>query len=133
MGVKYRVGKVALNFRDEKPQVYKLLQLTYPIIKEKALIRYICKSSNLPESTVQACVLAIAEGISYFVINGHRVTFSSFGAFFLNVRTKTAQTIEECTLETVKETSIGFQSNSELADLARRVEVTEQKSLSVKE
>lgn len=132
MGIKYRKGKVTLNYREEKPQVYKLLQLTYPVIKEDTLIKYICNSSNLPESTVKACVLAIAEGIAYFVINGHRVSFTSFGAFFLNVHTKSVKTLDECTAETVKMTTIGFQSNSELADLARKVETTEQKTLSVK-
>ena len=133
MGMKYRVGKVTLNYRDEKPKVYKALQLTYPVIKEDALIEYISNSSNLPKSTVHACVLAIAEGIAYFVINGHRVSFSSFGAFYLNVHTKCAKTLDECTAKLVTGTSIGFQSNSELADLARKVEVSEQKTLSVNE
>ena len=133
MSVKYRVGKMTLNYRDEKPEVYKTMQLTYPVIKEDALIEYISNSSNLPKTTVQSCVMAIAEGISYFVINGHRVSFSSFGAFYLNVHTKCAKTVDECKADLVTGISIGFQSNSELTDLARKVEVSEQKSLSVKE
>lgn len=133
MAIKYRINKVRLNFLEEKPEVYKVQQLTYPIITESVLIEYISQSTNLPKSTVQSCVTAIGEAISYFVINGHRVSFAAFGSFYLKVSTKVAKTFEECKADTVKKTSIGFQSNSELADLARRVEVIKHTTLSVTE
>ncbi len=107
MAIKYKVAKVKLNYLEEKPEVYKIQQLTYPVITESALIEYISRSTSLPKSTVQSCVTAIGEAISFFVINGHRVSFTSFGSFFLKVSTKVAQTLEECNASTVKKTGIG--------------------------
>lgn len=132
MALKYRVVKYLLNYLEEKPQVYKMRQLTYPVIKEDALVKYIAHSSNLPESTVKSCVHAIADAITFFVINGHRVSFPSFGAFYLNVQTKTVKTLDECNVDTVKKISVRFQSSSEIADMTRKVQVTELKTLSVK-
>ncbi len=133
MAIKYRIAKVKLNYLEEKPEVYKVQQLTYPVITENALIEYISRSTNLPKSTVLSCVTAIGQAISFFVINGHRVSFTAFGAFYLKVSTKVAKTFDECKADTVKKTTIGFQSNSELTDLARRVEVQKQTTLSVTE
>lgn len=129
--ISYRVAKMKLNFREEKPEVYKCRSLVFPPIKEDSLVEYICNSTNLPLSTVQACIMAIAEGIAYFVINGHRVGFESFGAFYLKVRSKTAATIEECGVDNVRGTTIGFMANTTLSDLARCVNYEKNKTLSV--
>ena len=112
----FRRAKV-LNYRDEKPTVYKLQQLTYPAIKEKDLVRYICNSSNIPESTLTACLKAIAEGIVYFAINGHRVVFDGFGGFYINVRTKTAKSEEALTAENIVSSRLAYVPATELREL----------------
>lgn len=94
-GISYVKKKVTLNFKDEKPQVWKLQQLTYPVVKEKDLIRYIANAGAVPESTVAACVEAIAEAIVYFAINGMRVVIPDFGGFYVKVKTKTVKTIDQ--------------------------------------
>ena len=53
-----------LSFKEGKPQGYQLRQLVYAPIKEKDLIKYMANSANVPESTIEACILAIADGIS---------------------------------------------------------------------
>lgn len=89
-GISYTKKKIVLNYRDEKPQVWKLQQLTYPVVKEKDLIRYIANAGAVPESTVAACV----EAIVYFAINGMRVVIPDFGGFYVKVQTKTVKTKE---------------------------------------
>ena len=107
-----------LDFRETKPTVYQLRQLTYPVIKEKNLIKYIANSAALPVSTIQACVAAIAEGIAYFTINGHRVVFPDFGGFYLNVRTKVAQSAEDLSIdENLRTTRLAFVPVADLHDL----------------
>lgn len=121
--IHYNIVKTKLNFMEEKPENYKIRQLCYPTITEKAIVEYIANSASIPKSTVKAAVIAIGEAISYFVINGHRVNFDGFGSFYLKVRTKTAEQKEELTAEHVKGTTIGFQASTELAKMAKNVNV----------
>lgn len=123
MSIKYRSVKFILNYRDEKPQVWKAQKLTFPVITEDALIEYIANSAAIPKSTVKACALSIAEAIIYFVINGHQVKFDSFGSFFLKVNTKTAKTLEECDTKLIKRMTIGFNANTQLSNIVNRTKV----------
>lgn len=123
MSIKYRSVKCILNYRDEKPQVWKAQKLTFPVITENALIEYIANSAAIPKSTVKACALAIAEAIIYFVINGHYVTFNSFGSFYLKLKTKTSQTLDECDVKLIKRMTIGFDANTQLAGIINKTKV----------
>ena len=86
--IKMRATRSVLNYRENKPTMYRLRQMSYPPIKEDELIKYISNSAHVPESTIKAAVAAIGEAISYFAINGHRVVIDGFGGFYLNVNTK---------------------------------------------
>ena len=123
MSVKYRTVKAILGYLEEKPTVWKVQKLTFPVITEDALIEYIANSAAIPKSTIKACTLAIAEAIIYYVINGHYVTFNIFGSFYLKVQTKVAKTAEECTADVVKGTTIGFTANSKLAEIINKTKV----------
>ena len=85
-----------LNYRETKPTVYKVFQLTFAVIRYKQLIDYIANSSNVPRSTVEAAVQGIVQAIAYFAINGHRVVMPDFGGFYCKVKAKVAQTFNEC-------------------------------------
>lgn len=123
MSITLRKKQERLNFRETKPVVWHVRQLTYPKITEDALIEYIANSASIPKSTVKACVLAIAEAIAYFTVNGHRVAFKSFGAFYLKVRVKTSQTLEDCTTDTIRNMTLGFMSNTQIRDMAKKTNI----------
>ena len=93
-----RRSAVTLSFREGKPTVYKLRQLIFPGIKHKQLVKYISNSAHIPESTVEAAIAGIIEGIIYFVVNGHRVVFPRFGGFYMGVKAKISHTAQECTV-----------------------------------
>lgn len=123
MSIKYRPVKCVLNYRDEKPQVWKAQKLTFPVITEDALVEYIANSAAIPKSTVKACTLAIAEAIIYFVINGHYVSFEAFGSFFLKLKTKTAKTLDQCDVTLIQRITIGFTANTQLAGIINKAKV----------
>lgn len=107
-----------LTYREGKPQCYKLRQLVYPGIKHQQLVKYIANSAQIPESTVEAAIAGIAEGITYFVANGHRVVFPKFGGFYLGVKAKVTRDVRECTAkDTVVGCRILFAPVSELREL----------------
>lgn len=113
-GIKYFKTKTRLTYREGKPEVYKLRQLTYPPIKEKDLIKYAANSAHIPESTMQACVEAIVQGIVYFAINGMQVSLSDLGGFYVKVNSKTAHTLEECTPDTITSMCLSFRPSNNL-------------------
>ena len=84
--VKMRKAAQTLHFNEGKPQGYHLTQLVYAPIKEKDLIKYMANSANVPESTIESAVAAIADGILYYAINGHRVSFPGFGGFWCSLK-----------------------------------------------
>lgn len=109
--------RTVLNYRETKPEVFKLRQLIYPTIKEKDLIKYIANSANVPLSTIQAAVEAIGEAIAYFSINGHRVSIPNFGGFWVKVNVKSAATADEVTLKSVKKCRLAYMPATELREL----------------
>ena len=90
-----RKAAQTLHFNEGKPQGYHLTQLVYAPIKEKDLIKYMANSANVPESTIESAVAAIADGILYYAINGHRVSFPGFGGFWCSLKAKTAKRLSE--------------------------------------
>lgn len=118
MAIQFRRVATRLGFRENKPVVYKIRQLTYPPVKEKDLVKYAANAAAVPESTMQQCVEAIAQAIIYYAIRGMRVVIPQFGGFYLQFRAKTAETEKDCTIaDTVKYTGLAFMPLSELRQL----------------
>ena len=107
--VKMRKAAQTLHFNEGKPQGYHLTQLVYAPIKEKDLIKYMANSANVPESTIESAVAAIADGILYYAINGHRVSFPGFGGFWCSLKAKTVKRLSELKqVDVVKSLTLHF-------------------------
>ena len=128
--MKYLIKKATLGFLEDKPTVWKIQKLSMATVTEKELIKYIANSSHVPVSTVKACLLAISEAITYFVINGHYVTFENFGSFYLKIDTKVTFEKEECSAKQVQGTTIGFSAASALEEVIKETEIEKVDSLS---
>lgn len=127
--MKYIVKKTRLNFMEDKPTVWQVQRLAMPTITEDALVSYIANSSHVPASTIRECLLAISEAITYFVINGHHVTFDAFGSFFLKMRAKVAYDKEGCSVKQIQRTTIGFKASAALSKIINETDL-EKSSLS---
>ena len=131
-GLKYRVKKVSMKLNTGDVDGYKVQLVSLPVIKEKQLMERITKSSNVPESMIKACTMAMAEAINYFVINGHRVEFDSFGDFHLKVGSTCVDTPEECVAETVVETQLCFTPSTAIKEMLNKTPLIKDKTLSAK-
>ena len=110
MGLIYRKGKVTLNFRDEKPQVWKAQQLLYPKITVDMLIDEVAQTQGITRSQVKAVIEALLNRCLHYMEIGHLVSFGSFGSFNPVFTAKTGQTEEDLgdAGETVKVKKIQF-------------------------
>ena len=114
--IKMRKTVGRLGFLDEKPTVYKLRQLTYPMVKPKDLVKYISNSANVPKSTVEAAIAAIVEAIVYYAIRGCRVSFEGFGGFYVGIQCKCAQTLKEANADTIRGCRLLYAPNIDLRE-----------------
>ena len=130
MGLQYRVKKVNLDLYKRKVEGYKVQFVNQPIIMEDNLVEYISRSAHIPRSMVMACTMAIADAITFYVINGHRVEFKNFGKFHLKVQNTCVDTLEECLADTVKRTQLCFTPNADIKDLLAKIKLTNHKALS---
>lgn len=96
-----RKSAATLHFKEGKPQGYRLRQLVYAPIREEDLIKYMAQTANVPESNIEAAIAAIIQGILYFAINGHQVTFPGFGGFYCSLKAKTARQLGELKVKDV--------------------------------
>lgn len=86
---------VQLSYKEGKPLAYKPTLMKYPTIKSDALIKYAANVANVPAANVESCVQGIIEAIAYFVINGHRVVLPGVGGFYLGVKSKAFDNVDE--------------------------------------
>lgn len=116
----YRRTTRKLSYLENKPVVYKLQQLTYPVVTSDNLMKYISQSANVPESSIRSCVAAIAQAIAYYVINGHAVHFDGFGTFNIRMQQKVQMEEDKVSVEKIRRLIPNFIAHKELRqDVAR--------------
>ena len=108
MGLQYRKAKVTLNFREEKPQVYKLQQLTYPAVTTAQLVNECSNSCGVNATQTKAVIDALVNRLVHYMEIGHGVRMGDFRSFKPVFTSKTAQSLEEATPETIKVKKVQF-------------------------
>ena len=131
MGMKYRVKKVEMDLYKKKVEGYKVQLVPQNIILEDSLLEYASRSAHIPKSMMKACTMAIADAISFYVINGHKVSFGDVGKFHLKVESTCVDTLEECQADTVKRTKLWFTPSTEIKEILEGAELSKYESLSV--
>lgn len=126
-----------LNYRDEKPQVYKIQIIRGTVIGGSSIVSYAAHASNVPESTVQRAMGALFDAVNYFVKNGHAVQIPNLGTLSLQTLSKTVKT-EEAILDnetaegTIKRRRAYLHPKAELGVMCnvRNIDWVENKDLS---
>ena len=108
MGLQYRKAKVTLNYRESKPKMFKLVQLTYPQVTSEQLVAECANSCGVNPAQTKAVIDALVDRIAHYMEIGHGVKMGHFGSFKPVFTSKVTETLEEATLETVKVKKIMF-------------------------
>lgn len=108
MGLQYRKARVVLNYRETKPQMFKLVQLTYPAVTTEQLIAECATTCGVNPAQTKAVIDALVDRIAHYMAIGHGVKVGNLGSFKPVFTSKVAETLEETTLETVRKKKIVF-------------------------
>ena len=117
MGLQYRKTKVVLNYRESKPTMFKLSQLTYPAVTETQLINEISQSQGVSAPLSKAVIDALLNRMVHYMEIGHGVSLGKFGS------SKVAETADEATEATIKGKKIQFYPGGAFRDMLKNLSV----------
>lgn len=132
MGMMARKAKMRLTYREGKPEVYKLRQLTYPQVTYDQLCGMI-QIVGVNQAQTKAVVDALLTSLVHYMEIGHGVSLGTFGSFKPVFNSKVARSLEETTLETVKVKKIAFYPGGAFKDMLSRISIDENEVVSEKE
>jgi len=132
MGIQVRKTKVCLSFREEKPEMFKLRQVTFPAVTFAELVGECSNSCGVNPAQTKAVIDALVNRLVHYMEIGHGVKMGDFGSFKPVFNSKTAHTLEETTLETVKVKKVMFYPGKAFKDMLNNLSITEAEDLSIK-
>lgn len=108
MGLQFRKTKRKLGFLEDKPEVYKIQQLTFPQVTFEQLVNECANSCGVNTSQTKAVIDALVNRLVHYMEIGHGVKMGDFGSFKPTFNCKVAQTLEEANADTIKQKKIQF-------------------------
>ena len=94
MGLQYRKGKGTLQYREEKPEVYKAIQLTFPKVTYEQLLEMI-QIVGVSKAQTRAVVEALLTSLVHYMEIGHAVSLGQFGSFKPVFNSKTTKRLDD--------------------------------------
>ena len=132
MGLTYRKAKMKLTYRETKPEVYKMRQLTFPALGYKQLLSEV-QVIGVTANQTAAVVEALVNRMAFVLSLGHAIQLGSFGTFKPTFNSKTAQTLKEVDEKTLKVKKIQFYPGAAFRDMLSNLSIQEDDSVSLKE
>ena len=136
MSIMARKRKVTLTYRDEKPEVYKLSQLTYPAVTYEQLLGMI-QIVGVNQAQTRAVVSALLTSLEHYMELGHGVSLGSFGSFKPTFNSKTVKTLDglegDEAQKTIKVKKIQFYPGGDFKNMLKGIGVSVNEEISVKE
>ncbi len=134
MGIQYRKAKMKLSFLEEKPEVYKLRQLTFPQVTFAQLVLECSNSCGVNTAQTKAVIDALINRLVHYMEIGHGVRMGDFGSFKPIFTSKAAKTLEECDEKTIRQKKIIFYPGKAFREMLSELSVTSaSEELDVKE
>ncbi|MBQ7142735.1 MAG: HU family DNA-binding protein [Prevotellaceae bacterium] len=112
MGLQFRKAKMALNFREGKPEVYKLRQIVFPAVTTDQLVAECANSCGVNPSQTKAVIDALVNRLVHYMAIGHGVKMGEFGSFKPTFTSKTVKALNDLdgdeAIKTIKVKKIQF-------------------------
>ncbi|MBQ6751507.1 MAG: HU family DNA-binding protein [Bacteroidaceae bacterium] len=134
MGIQYRKAKMKLGFLEEKPEVFKLRQLTFPQVTFAQLVKECSDSCGINTAQTKAVLDALINRLVHYMEIGHGVRMGDFGSFKPVFTSKAAKTLEECDEKTIRKKKVVFFPGKAFKDMLDELAITSaSEALDVKE
>ena len=121
----YTKSKMTLNFKKEKPTVYKIQQVNYGVVETETLIDDVAEACGLNKAMTKAALEGIVSRVCRFISMGHAVQLGELGTVKPYFTVKTKETAEELGADNVRNKKIRFYPGSRLQQVVKNLSVSE--------
>ena len=90
----YALKKFVLQYLEEKPEVYKAIQLTFPKVTYEQLLEMI-QIVGVSKAQTRAVVEALLTSLVHYMEIGHAVSLGQFGSFKPVFNSKTTKLLDD--------------------------------------
>ena len=117
MALIYEVKKTTLNFKKEKPVVYKVAAVRQQTVKYDALVKEVASSCGVHRTQTKAVVEGLLDRLVHYMDLGMPVRLEEFGTFKPAIQTKVKETAEEVDASNVVRRVVRFYPGKRLKDM----------------
>lgn len=112
-----------LNGSGETNYAYVLRPTRYSTIDSKQIVEYCAQNSMVPKAYISGAMVALAQCITNFLLNGHHVVFPELGTFSLTSSGYAEGDVDKAGIEQLKKLNVRFLPCKELKNLIENVDV----------
>lgn len=117
MALIYEVKKTTLNFKKEKPVVYKVAAVRQQTVKYDALVKEVASSCGVHRTQSKAVVEALIDRLIHYMDLGLPVNVGELGSFKPTIRTKVKETADEVNAGNVVRRVVRFYPGKRLKEM----------------
>ena len=123
--IAFTKSKVKLNFKKEKPTVYKIQQVHYSVVDTDTVVDDVAESCGLNRAMTKAALEGLVSRACRFVGMGHAVQLGELGTVKPIFTAKTQETAEELSADNVRNKKIRFYPGSRLQKVVKNISISE--------
>lgn len=117
MALIYEVKKTTLNFKKEKPVVYKVAAVRQQTVKYDALVKEVASSCGVHRTQTKAVVEGLLDRLVHYMDLGMPVRLEEFGTFKPAIQTKVKETAEEVDASNVVRRVVRFYPGKRMKEM----------------
>ena len=123
--ISFTKSKMKLNFKEDKPTVYKIQQVNYAVVDTQTLIEDVAESCGLNKAMTKAALEGIVSRVCRYIGMGHAVQLGELGTVKPYFTAKTKETAEELSADNVKNKKIRFYPGLRLQQVVKDISISE--------
>ena len=123
MSLQFRKVKRILGYKEEKPEVFKIAQITYPTVKMAQLVNECSISCGVNPSQTLSVINALTDRIAHYLELGHGVNTGALGTFKPVFTSIVTQTEEDANANTITGKKVRFYPGKAFRDVMKNMSV----------
>lgn len=123
MGIIIRKVKKTLHYKEGEPEVFKLSQISYPVVSYDALVEEVSQSRGENTNKTKAVIDAVVNRMVHYMGLGFAVRLGEFGTFKPKIRTKTEQDPDALDASSIKQKLIQFYPGKQFRTMLKDMSV----------
>lgn len=124
MGMLFDKKEFVLNFKDEKPTMYRIALVKLPQVPFEKLLDEVSSSCGVGRAQVKASIEGLLDRMTLFMEYGMSVKLGDFGTFKPTINVKSQKRVEDLGSDNIKKRKILFRPGKRFKNMLSDLSVT---------